>query len=85
MNDKIDILLVKDEQQTVGVIAPFAKAKVGDLVQFGDGRIGKVVDSLEWQERDSQLHGFIARILDIFEAETVFNLGYTKEETTNGD
>lgn len=84
MCDKVDILLVQSEQQTVGVIAPFAKAKVGDLVQYNDGCIGKVVDSLEWLERDSKVQGFVMKILDIFEVEAVFNLGYMQEGETNG-
>lgn len=85
MGDIVDILLVRSEQQTVAVIAPATKAKVGDLVQYAGGCVGRVIDSVKWQEQNGPLQGFIARIIDIFEAEAVFNLGYAKEETTNGD
>lgn len=77
--ERFDLLLAEDGASVVCLIAPFNKAKVGDLAYF-DGRVCKIINKLEWLERDCETVRFVNDIIPVYETEAIFNRGYAKEE-----
>ena len=85
-NEKIDLLLVELPDGTaVGVTAPFNTAHKGDMVLREDGRMGVVVNRLEWLDEDCATKQFVEQILDVEPARKVWQLVYENKEVTSND
>ena len=89
MDKRVDLLLVQnldDIHLYDSVIVPFGKALVGDLVEYGGG-IGRVVNVVEFIERDSSIIKYAKMVSDVFEDNlTVYSKHFEiKEDEKDGE
>ena len=89
MNKRVDLMLVQnldDIHLYDSVIVPFGKALVGDLVEYA-GTVGRVVNVVEFIERDSSIIKYAKMVSDVYEDNlTVYSKHFeVKEEETDGE
>lgn len=89
MDKRVDLLLVQnldDIHLCDSIIVPFGKALVGDLVEY-EGSIGRVVNVVEFIERDSSIIKYAKMVSDVFEDNlTVYSKHFEiKEDEKDGE
>lgn len=80
--DRFDLLLVQTKDLVLCAYAPYNEAKIGDLVTC-DGGMGEVIKKISWMSMDNEVVKFVEEIIPVYEAETVYNRGYVKEDKAN--
>lgn len=81
----VDLLLVRRSNGTMTLLTAEAhQAEIGCIVEFGNGRIGRVVQKAWAGERGGELINLITSICTTYEAEASYYPHWIKEED-NGD
>lgn len=82
--DRFDILLLQTKDSVLCASAPYGEANIGDLVTC-DGGMGEVINKISWMSMDNEVVKFVEELIPVYEAETVYNRGYVKEDEANAE
>lgn len=77
----IDLLLIEKADGSMAlVVADAHKAEVGSLVEFDDGKVGRVVMKAWIGERGGEVHNLVSALVPVNEAEAVYFRSWQKED-----